>query len=797
MPKRIVVFLTLIVLSGMCLPGLVGDAHSQTPLYSAHPSSNYTPDHELARRYAPVLYFHADEIYTPQSVDVLSGITRMRQSKRLWFDTTILNNVAIGDLSFESTDSSYFLDQWFGDTGSSEYANYLSHQSIYESTMSPDVGGLQPLAYAHVVRNEVPQYITIQYWLFYFYNDWFNKHEGDWEVVQVILSADEQPLWVVYSQHHGGVRRPWASTSVEEKTHPVVYVARGSHANYFAGNEVFPFPQTIGNRQFVLVDRTGSSTRTIPAITLIPTRAELAADPDGWPGAEWMAYQGRWGETAVYSDFNGPTGPADKGLQWENPFVWGIGQPLDLDSWYKNRLRLEVSGISQSQVWLADENGQAISRSESFTNLAILHNEPPTKILAYIEGTPGASPEVIVNWPDRVTGTVTRTSFSGLVLDATGRAELELSAGQAIALHGTNPAVLSPQPLRTYQVVWDAPDLVWVGLHLPLHEILAGLLLSLLFSLLPVLFLCAILYWVDQYHRGPIRLLAIAFTWGAIPALLVSFAVQLFFRLPPDLMGFHALEVIRLGLIAPVLEEVLKAAGVLFIFWRYRRGFTDILDGMIYGAMVGFGFAFISNLFRYAGDFMSLGMPALNLGFIVVRTVNVLDHGLYTAIFGTAVGLATVTRRRLRFWSLIAIGLVLAIGTHALQNLLSNSLVGLNVFTVAVTSAGTLLLWVVAGWSLVNQRRMLHQELIGVLHDSLFTSIQDPFARAKAQWHTLRHDGFRTWLRLRRLQGLCIKLASLRVRERLEPNQSEKATESDQLLAEIERIFNGLRQPAR
>ncbi len=793
MLKRISVFLTLIVLSGICAPGLVGVAFAQTPLYPAQPSGNYANDLELARRFVPVLYFHPDEIYTPQPVDVLSGITRMRQSKRLWFDTTILNNVAIRDLSFISTDSTYFLDQWFGDTGSSEYANYLSHQFIYESTLSPNVGGPQSLAYAHVVRNEVPGYITVQYWLFYFYNDWFNKHEGDWELVQVILSADEQPLWVVYSQHHGGVRRPWASTSVEEKTHPVVYVARGSHANYFAGNEVFPFPQTIGNRQFVLVDRTGSSTRTMPGVVLIPTRAELTADPDGWPGAEWLAYYGRWGETAVYSDFNGPTGPADKGLQWENPYVWGIGQPLDLENWYKNRFRLEVSGLSQAQVWLADENGQAISQSESFQNLAILHNDPPAKIQAHIVGTPGASPEVIVNWPDRLSETVTRTSFSGLVLDATGRASLELSAGQAIALQATDPVVLSPQTLRTYQVIWDAPDLVWVGPHLPFHEILAGLLLSLLFSLIPVLFLIAILYWVDQYHKGPLRLLAIAFTWGAIPALLVSFAVQLFVRLPPNLMGPHALEVIRLGLIAPVLEEALKATGVLFVFWRYRREFTDVLDGMIYGAIVGFGFAFISNLFRYAGDFLSLGMPALNLGFVVVRTVHVLNHGLYTAIFGTAVGFAIATRSRLRFWSIIAIGLVLAIATHALQNLLSDSLVGLNIFTVIVTSAGTLLLWAVAGWSLINQRRILRQELAGVLHDSLYASIQDPFARAKAQWNTLRHDGVRTWVKLRRLQGLCIKLANVRLRRRMDPNKVGAAGESDELLAEIESIFNGLR----
>ena len=279
---------------------------AQSIAASAQLTNTYDADLELAQRYVPVLYFHPDEVYHPQPVDVVLGISRLRQSRRMWFDTTILNNSTMQDLFAIPCDETCFLDQWLGDTGSSEYGNFSAHQAIYESILSPHIGGPEQVTYAHIVRNENPEYITIQYWLFYFYQDWFNKHEGDWEMVQVTLTAGGQPEWVVYSQHHGGARRSWETTPIEEDTHPVAYVARNSHANYFVGNEVYPYRQDIGNRQLVLVDRTGISGRLIPEVILIPTRSELAADLSSWSGAEWLMFRGRWGETAVYDDFNGP-----------------------------------------------------------------------------------------------------------------------------------------------------------------------------------------------------------------------------------------------------------------------------------------------------------------------------------------------------------------------------------------------------------------------------------------------------------------------------------------------------------
>jgi len=306
-------------------------------------------DLELARRYAPVLYFHPAELFRPQSVDVMVNTARLRQTRREWIDINILTNVSLSDL-FSYKDVSYHLDVWFNDEGASDYKNYSAHRTYYQSVLSPQAGGPPIVAYAHVVRDENPQQIVLQYWLFYYYNDWFNKHEGDWEMVQVVLSASGEPEWVILSQHHGGTRRPWTQVKIEEGTHPAVYVALGSHANYFWGDEVYPNGTKVGNVQVEVMDRTGTFGRVIPEVRMIPDREVVEGDPDGWSGLEWLPFRGNWGEVAPHSDFSGPLGPAEKGSQWEQPHAWGMSQPLDLETWYQNRLRVEVRGEGADRV---------------------------------------------------------------------------------------------------------------------------------------------------------------------------------------------------------------------------------------------------------------------------------------------------------------------------------------------------------------------------------------------------------------------------------------------------------------
>jgi hypothetical protein len=86
-----------------------------------------------------------------------------------------------------------------------------------------------------------PTRAIVGFWFFYSYNNFVNLHEGDWEWIGIdtrllLGGLRVQPLKVFYSAHHGGRWRPWNEmidgiNRIE--FHPIVYVAKGSHANYF------------------------------------------------------------------------------------------------------------------------------------------------------------------------------------------------------------------------------------------------------------------------------------------------------------------------------------------------------------------------------------------------------------------------------------------------------------------------------------------------------------------------------------------------------------------------------------
>ena len=103
--------------------------------------------------------------------------------------------------------------------------------------------------HGRVLRQD--DWIVLQYWLFYAFNDWrsgffgANDHEADWEKVFVYLSespsGEVTPEWTAYSSHNyaGDVlRRRWDDPELEKVgEHPVIHVCAGSHSNQYAAGE--------------------------------------------------------------------------------------------------------------------------------------------------------------------------------------------------------------------------------------------------------------------------------------------------------------------------------------------------------------------------------------------------------------------------------------------------------------------------------------------------------------------------------------------------------------------------------
>jgi hypothetical protein len=173
-----------------------------------------------------------------------------------------------------------------------------------------------------VTQPDIPNRLALQYWFFYYFNQFNDLHEGDWEMVQLVFSAatpaeavGQEPVSVGYSQHDGGERAAWDDDKLErEGDRPVVYAASGSHANYYSSHLWLGRSAKEG---FGCDDTTGPSRR-------VQTQARLVREPRG-PGDPyaWLAFEGNWGEKAR-GLFNAPTGP-NTNKKWARPFDWQEG----------------------------------------------------------------------------------------------------------------------------------------------------------------------------------------------------------------------------------------------------------------------------------------------------------------------------------------------------------------------------------------------------------------------------------------------------------------------------------------
>jgi hypothetical protein len=181
-------------------------------------------------------------------------------------------------------------------------------------------GRAPPTAYAHIARQVGRPGLVVQYWFFWYFNQFNDLHEGDWEGMQIAFEADnarqalaEGPSEMILFQHAGGERADWEDSKVEkEGTHPVVYPAAGSHATFYDSTV---YVQNGSKGSGVGCDNTSEPLREVRVHPIaIPTF------PTTTGRFKWLTYFGHWGQEEKGFN-NGPTGPLTK-TQWLEPFSW-------------------------------------------------------------------------------------------------------------------------------------------------------------------------------------------------------------------------------------------------------------------------------------------------------------------------------------------------------------------------------------------------------------------------------------------------------------------------------------------
>lgn len=172
------------------------------------------------------------------------------------------------------------------------------------------------------------------------------------------------------------------------------------------------------------------------------------------------------------------------------------------------------------------------------------------------------------------------------------------------------------------------------------------ILIILFLSFVPMLIYALALWWLDRFEKEPLHLLALAFLWGAVPSIILSLILEIIFDIPITLLAGSALTYDLLGssIAAPLIEEGTKAVALVALFLFFRHEIDSPLDGVIYGGMVGFGFAAVENLFYLFGAYAEGGLGGVAwLAFLRAGLFG-LNHAMYTGFTGLGIALALEIR---------------------------------------------------------------------------------------------------------------------------------------------------------
>jgi RsiW-degrading membrane proteinase PrsW (M82 family) len=298
---------------------------------------------------------------------------------------------------------------------------------------------------------------------------------------------------------------------------------------------------------------------------------------------------------------------------------------------------------------------------------------------------------------------------------------------------------------------------------------LLGTALSISCALVPALLAVIVLWWLDRYEKEPLWLLSTLLLWGAVPAVALSLAAQLVLGAPLSaLLGPSALyEATQLSIIAPLTEESFKALIILVIYLFYRVEFDGVMDGILYGALVGLGFSFVEDTFYFLQSLQEGGWSAWSVTVALRVGLYALNHALFTACTGIGFGAARGARKASRKALYPLLGWSAALGLHALHNgaiWLSEATAGLScALGTLVDWAGVLSMLVLILVATRAEGRWL-QELVpevaaGTITPGEYEAASRYGARFARGWQVLSQHGPRAWLRWARFVQRIVDLA--------------------------------------
>jgi hypothetical protein len=353
-------------------------------------NTDVLPASALAKQHAPIVKLHRDEFFRMTPIEVTLNQSRLDR----------------GNTSFLSTRPD-FLDLYQspqvearvdvdGDSIEDIREDYpepslLPPPKLYYTVAEitgPSAAGIPPTGH-----------IALQYYLHFSASDWGfgvrggQRHEGDWQLVQILLDEQRTPYRVTVSAHGqlaadggapGGASAVWEDIE-QHDGHPVVYAGQGSHALYFTsgaqrystgldvhdGRGPWAVPW-IDDAPLLLADYPDQRSLELEAL---PRLSEISRP-------HWLRFAGRWGQdnfpqgeddSPTPSTRSGPFGPVFMSIPgfgvgpWLDPFAWSrlpevpertAGIEGSLPSGYAGMVFVALDGRGQVFRTTVEEDGR-------------------------------------------------------------------------------------------------------------------------------------------------------------------------------------------------------------------------------------------------------------------------------------------------------------------------------------------------------------------------------------------------------------------------------------------------------
>lgn len=310
----------------------------------------------------------------------------------------------------------------------------------------------------------------------------------------------------------------------------------------------------------------------------------------------------------------------------------------------------------------------------------------------------------------------------------------------------------------------------------------SSVIIALTIPIIPAVGIFLLVNFMDRFEREPWFLRLAAFLWGAIiaipPALFIEKQVDTLLNgwlaSNANNLLIHAL---AQGLNAGITEETIKGLGLLLLLLILRDEFDNVTDGIVYGALIGAGFAMVENFGYFARNGSNF------LLFLVVGRIILgwLGHSTFIVCFGAALGYIRHTRSRWKQIVIPLIGYLLAVSLHSFfdfvdlqasqmiqsaggSDTVSNyaliAIIG-NYIPPFLAQMGLLYILIK---SLAHEAAVIREFLAvevshGVVLVDEYALLQNSFQRTRRERLVLRTQGIRQWLRVKALYQTEIGLA--------------------------------------